>query len=258
MKKLIIASLIMLGLGIVVCGSVMAVKGPEILKEDNNLTASSFEVDEEFSSISVSAETNDVYFEQSSDGSCRVECMDEEGVTHDVTVEDDTLIITTTGKSNRFSFQFGISESPKIVVYLPENKYENLTVNLDSGDLELDGFDFTGDINVDITTGDSDFVNVTCANLLYNGTTGDIDLSNVIVSRNIAIDLTTGDVTFDRIDAFDIDVEITTGDVEGSILTAKTFACDTVNGDVSVPQSGNGGNCRINTMTGDISIVIAD
>jgi DUF4097 and DUF4098 domain-containing protein YvlB len=184
--------------------------------------------------------------------------MDEEGVTHDVTVEDDTLIITTTGKSNRFTFQFGISESPKIVVYLPENEYENLTVNLDSGDLELDGFDFTGDINVDITTGDSVFVNVTCANLLYNGTTGDIDLSNVIVSRNIAIDLTTGDVTFDRIDAFGIDVEITTGDVEGSILTAKTFACDTVTGDVSVPQSGNGGNCRINTMTGDISIVIAD
>lgn len=258
MKKLVIASLIMIVLGAVICGGVLAVKGTEIMKKDR-LVASSFEVDENFSSISIEAESDDIIFELSSDGKCHVECMDEEDTTHEVEVEDGTLFITTDIDRDAEFLRMGFDlESPKIVVYLPSDEYENLDVNITTGDLTVCGFDFTGDINVVCTTGDAEFENVTCANLTYNGVTGDIDLSSTIVSREISIYLTTGDVVFDRSDAFEIDIEILTGDVSGTLMTAKTFDCTVRTGDVVIPRDGNGGNCSITTSTGDVSIAIVD
>ncbi len=259
MKKLVIASLIMIVLGAVISGAVLALKGPEIFENDNKLVASSFEVDEDFSSLSIEAESNDIIFESSSDGKCHVECLDEENTTHEVTVEDDTLIITTDVDRRAEFLRIGIDiESPRITVYLPSDEYENLTVDFTTGDLTVRDFDFTGDINVECTTGDSTFENVTCANLTYNGVTGDIDLISTIVSREISVYLTTGDIEFDRSDAFEIDIEILTGDVSGTLQTAKTFDCTARTGDVVVPRDGNGGNCSITTSTGDISIDIAN
>ena len=70
------------------------------------------------------------------------------------------------------------------------------------------------------------------------------------------IDTDTGDVKLDACDANSIDIETDTGDVMGSLLTPKIFDTDTNTGRVSVPQSSEGGLCKITTSTGDIEISV--
>lgn len=60
----------------------------------------------------------------------------------------------------------------------------------------------------------------------------------------------------DRSDAAEIYVRTDTGDVTGSLLTDKIFFAETDTGDIDVPESVEGGKCKIKTDTGDISIKI--
>lgn len=277
MKKLVIASLIMIVVGAVICGAVYAVKGPSIL-DQQNLIESSYDVDDEFTDITVDVTHNDVRLAAARDGVCRVECLDREGMEHGVSVEDGTLVITSEEEEKtNFTFIGFTNRSPVVTIYLPENEYGSLDINATSGDIYLeDGIafaavdisvtsgdvsivhlDMEGDITLDLVTGDAELSDVTCTNLIYNGTTGDIGLHNVIVAQQMKIDMLTGDVLFDRSDAFEISVDVTTGDIEGVLLTAKSFDCSAVTGDISVPRDGNGGNCHIHVGTGDVFIQTA-
>ena len=62
------------------------------------------------------------------------------------------------------------------------------------------------------------------------------------------------DVIFDSFDAKNIYVSVTTGDVKGTILTDKIFNVKSSTGKVNVPDTYNGGICKISTTTGDIII----
>ena len=69
---------------------------------------------------------------------------------------------------------------------------------------------------------------------------------------------TTGDVTFDRSDASELYVDTSTGDVTGTFLTSKIFITNTTTGKIDVPETTEGGVCKINTTTGKIIIDIAE
>lgn len=53
-----------------------------------------YEVSKDFSDISISTDTADIIFALSDDGTCKVECYEEENAKHSVTVENDVLIRT--------------------------------------------------------------------------------------------------------------------------------------------------------------------
>lgn len=77
-----------------------------------------YEVSKDFSDISISTDTADIIFALSDDGTCKVECYEEENAKHSVTVENDVLIVKT-NKSwyDYIGYSFGWS---KITIYLTE------------------------------------------------------------------------------------------------------------------------------------------
>lgn len=275
--KVIIGSLIVLAVGTAISIAAIAIGGVEASTWSTvEYKTSTVEVDEEFSNISIDLLTDDVEFRHASDGNCRVELTELENVEHEIVVQGDTLSITSENDNISY-FHIGIEvQSPKVVVYLPDNEYEvidvtittgdfsaesnftfeEVSLNITTGDVDLKDATVNGDINVLGTTCDSTFNNVTCTNLIYNIVTGDIDLADFIASQDMIIDITTGDVTFDGSDAFNIQIDLTTGDVYGTLRTAKSFDVDVLTGDVSIPRDGNGGNCTISITTGDIDIDI--
>lgn len=101
-------------------------------------------------------------------------------------------------------------------------------------------------------------MNVTCRNILLNGSTGDISLKNVNAAGKISIERSSGDVVFAGADAAEIFVKTDTGNVTGALLTEKIFITESSTGDVNVPKTTTGGNCKISTTTGDIKIYIDD
>ncbi|MBQ4067694.1 MAG: DUF4097 family beta strand repeat protein [Lachnospiraceae bacterium] len=254
-----------------------------------------YEIDEEFSSISMDMDIADIKFVLSENEKCKVECYEEEKSKHSVNVEEDKLIIEV--NNNRAWYDYiGINiGSPKVTVYLPKSEYMELSIKESTGDVEIQaGFMFEnvsissstgsicveeamvgnlelststggitasnvsceGDASFKVSTGKTKLNNFECKNLTSRGNTGNIYLNNVIASETISIKRDTGNVRFDASDANEIFVETDTGDVEGNLLTDKSFITDTDLGKVDVPKTTNGGKCEIITDTGDIRITV--
>ena len=94
-----------------------------------------YEVSKDFSDISISTDTADIIFALSDDGTCKVECYEEENAKHSVTVENDVLIVKT-NKSwyDYIGYSFGWS---KITIYLPKEEYSELSINESTGTVEI-------------------------------------------------------------------------------------------------------------------------
>ena len=248
-----------------------------------------------FTKISIEADTADIVFLPSENGSCSVECYEMEKAQHSVAVQNGTLQIRV--EDNRKWYEYiGINfGNPKITVYLPQAQYKELAIRASTGDVTIHHpYTFgnvqitlsTGDIqisnlsahtaylsvstgkitvsdsecsdllNVFVTTGKSHLKNITCRIFSSGGGTGDVSLENVIAEDTMTILRSTGDITLSGCDAGEIIIETDTGDVTGMILTEKIFYAHTETGRVEVPNTKTGGRCEITTDTGDIRITV--
>ena len=231
-----------------------------------------YEVTDDFNSISMLTDTADILFVQSDDKICKVVCYEMSDMKHTTTVQNDTLTINVTDEREWYD-HIGITlGSPKITVYLPKTEYDSLAIKEDTGDIEvpkdfkfgsidiatstgditITGVTCEGDIVINVSTGRANLTDIKCKSFISAGSTGDIFLKNVIATEKFSIERSTGDVKFDACDATEIWVETDTGDVTGKLLSEKIFITQTSTGDVHVPKSTNGGKCEITTSTGDI------
>ena len=121
-----------------------------------------------------------------------------------------------------------------------------------TGRIELDAIQSVGTVNLRASTGRIFVKDVSCENLTTQSSTGNTQLENVLVNERMQLTTTTGQVEIKDCDAGTAIIETDTGDVEGNFLTPKWFVTDTDTGDIRVPSSREGGECRITTDTGDI------
>ena len=233
-----------------------------------------YEVTDDFNSISMLTDTADILFVQSDDKICKVVCYEMSDMKHTTTVQNNTLTINVTDEREWYD-HIGITlGSPKITVYLPKTEYDSLAIKEDTGDIEVPevfkfksidiatstgdiiiaGVTCEGDIVINVSTGKTNLTDIKCKSFISAGSTGDIFLKNVIATEKFSIERSTGDVKFDGCDATEIWVETDTGDVTGNLLSEKIFITQTSTGDVHVPKSTNGGKCEITTSTGDIHL----
>ncbi len=297
MNKKITLWLIIAGVLIVIGGVIFVATMAANNWDFSKMSSSKFEtnthtVTEEFDGISINTNTSDVRFVLSEDGEAKVECYEKSSVKHSVSVRGGKLVVEAVDNSkwHEWIWSFGL---PTITVYLPETEYSSLTVQTDTGDVELPhGFRFgsvelstttgdidcfasadsmkiavtTGDICVEnalvetlslsLTTGKTELKNVACENLTIGGTTGNIELDGVIASEKILVELSTGDVRLNGCDGAELFIKTSTGNVKGSLLTEKIFFASSDTGRVDVPKATTGGTCEIRTSTGDIRITI--
>lgn len=233
-----------------------------------------YEVTDDFNSISMLTDTADILFVQSDDKICKVVCYEMSDMKHTTTVQNNTLTINVTDEREWYD-HIGITlGSPKITVYLPKTEYDSLAIKEDTGDIEVpkdfkfgsidiatstgditvSGVTCEGDLKINVSTGKVNLTDIKCKSLISDGSTGDFSLKNVIATEKFSIERSTGDVKFDDCDATEIWVKTDTGDVTGNLLSEKIFITQTSTGDVLVPKSTNGGKCEITTSTGDIYI----
>ena len=133
-------------------------------------------------------------------------------------------------------------------------KAASLAITTSTGDVNITDTTVSGEITQSIDTGATVFDGVVCDKLATDGSTGDIDLKRFNANESINIKRSTGDVTFTDSDAGEITVETSTGDVTGNLLSPKIFITKTGTGKITVPESTEGGKCKITTSTGKIII----
>ena len=133
---------------------------------------------------------------------------------------------------------------------------QGVGISLTTGDVTLEHLECAEEINISVTTGRTRLCDVECKSFVSDGDTGNVVLYNVIAAETLLIERSTGDIIFDSCDAKEIQIETSTGDVEGALLTGKRFDVITDTGDTEIPESTDGGLCKITTDTGDIRIYI--
>lgn len=277
-KSWLIAAASLILIGCIIFTGVMTMLGWNFKKLSTvKYETNTYEISEPFSSISVDTDTADITFAPSTDGKCRVECVEETNTKHTVIAEDDTLIVKVI-KDKPWHAYIGINlGSPKITVSLPEAEYASLCINESTGNIDLKNIsagtidlslttgnvsaadvNCSGNYSIKLTTGKVSLSDVNCRNLVARSTTGDMSLKNVIAAKEFQIKARTGDVKFDGCDASEISVETTTGDIAGNLRTEKIFIAEATTGDVSVPDTASGGICRAKVTTGDIKLDIQE
>lgn len=143
-------------------------------------------------------------------------------------------------------------------ICVENNSVGSLELSVTTGETNVSGVSCDGSITVAASTGKAYLTNIACGSVISSGNTGSITLSNVIASEKLSIDRGTGDVKFIKCDAAEIYVKANTGSVTGSLLSNKVFITETNTGSVDVPDTEEGGGCKIITNTGDIRITIGN
>lgn len=167
-------------------------------------------------------------------------------------------IIATTGRVKNYASAAGsISiETNTGNIHTENISAGSLNLTVTTGKVTATAVQCREDLEVHVNTGDAVLTDIVCGSLRSTGSTGDLSLHNVIAEEEFSIARDTGDVRFDGCDAARISVQTDTGHVSGSLLSDKIFLAETDTGRVKVPQTANGGPCRITTDTGDITITV--
>ena len=248
-------------------------------------------IEKSFNKINIDIQTEDIniYF---TDDASKVVYVKNQNITLDIKTKNDALFISQIDNSKFYDQIFNFTAF-KMNLYLNKEVIDSLNINCRTGDILIhEGFTFssvniknsTGDIivksnvkndlsienstgnikiincdnvgrmNINTKTGNLDLLNINCEKLDIKISTGDTKLTNTLVKNDFNMEGKTGNLYLDGVDAANININCSTGDVKGTILSSKFFIAKSDTGYVSVPETREGGECRINVSTGNIII----
>lgn len=271
-KKWIVAALVLLVLGVLICAASYRAFGFDLGKLSTvKLVTKTYDVSEEFRSIRIDGDTEKISFVLSRDGSCSVVCLEEEDDPHQVSVQGDTLRIERNVRQ-KAHINFGImTERPAITVYLPETAYEALTVDADTGDVEVPAelcfvsisvtldtgsvrcqASAEGDISIRTDTGRITVSDLTADGMKLASDTGWIEAANVDVRGDLEITEDTGRVTMDHVTCRNFTSRGDTGDlVMTKVLASGEFNLERSTGDIEFKDC-DADTIVVITDTGDV------
>ena len=133
---------------------------------------------------------------------------------------------------------------------------DNITLSTSTGNVTLTSLEVKNDMEIVTDTGIIGFSDVSCSKLGVTSDTGEVSFLSGCNAGTLSLETDTGNILFEGFDAEEIVVKTDTGDVRGSFLTDKVFITKTDCGEVDVPESINGGMCKVTTDSGDIILSV--
>ena len=133
---------------------------------------------------------------------------------------------------------------------------KTMNIKTSSGSVTLSNANISDDINIGVSSGKVVLSDVSGANLDVKTSSGSITLKNTVITNNIKAKVSSGSVYFEDSDAETLDIEVSSGSVSGTLLSSHIFSAHSSSGRVNVPETTEGGLCRINVSSGSINITI--
>lgn len=231
------------------------------------------DIEEPFTDIVIDVGSCNIAIEKT-DGAAYVTTQLCGAIACEITAEHGVLTIRT----DEF-MHFGLHlYHDKITVYLPEGTCGRADIGLTSGSLAMNGISLDGDLTVSVTSGEVQLSALTCGGKItakatsggirldavstpgsvdLNLTSGRIDIKDLGCSH-LAAKTTSGSIRLDHCDARTMELTARSGSISGSVVGQKVFECSATSGSIHVPDTTEGGLCRIRTTSGDIHIEIAE
>ena len=193
-KMPFVIAAVLLAIGALLFIGVMSVHGWDFGRiGEGSFVTNTYEIEEEFASLFIDGSTEDIVFKASSDGKCRVECVENLKRMHTVSVEDGVLKIVENDNSSWLNSLVLSFKKSKTTIYLPLGSYERLTVDSSTGDVSVpDGYKFSS-AEIKMSTGDVAFAAAVTGELKIALSTGDITLEGSVVG-SLNLKTSTGDI----------------------------------------------------------------
>ena len=219
----------------------------------------SYEITDEFDSISIETDTADINILPATDGKVKVLCFEQENLAHEVTVEDGTLKVKLVDGRRWFEhISFFNLHSPMINVYLPESEYATLSVDADTSDVDVAReFSFES-VDIKVTTGDVKCYASASAALKVKASTGRVAIED-LSAGSVDITTTTGSVRASNVTCEgDFKVGVSTGKVKLSDVTCKNLISTGSTGDITLSSVIATERFDIERSTGDVNLEACD
>ena len=221
-------------------------------------TTNIYEVDGDFKNISIDVETTKIEFVPAGNGQCKIVCFEDEKVRHSASVQNGTLTIGTVD-TRKWYEHFSISfDQPKMTVYLPENEYDSLSIETDTGDIAIPK-DFSFDtLKIDGDTSDVDCLASVSQGIEIKLSTGDIRLKE-LATEQLKLTTDTGRIQVNTADVgANIRIETDTGRVELTDTSCNELYAESDTGSITLKNVIGAGSFTIESDTGDITFDRSD
>ena len=266
--------------GLIVLGGVCLVGGAAILaygmskgKINDDFVTNNHDFEDDIDNISIDVSTADVDIKKAEDGKTKVVCVEKEKVYHTVEVSNKNLKIKVQDDRKwyqKYLFNFNF-KSMSVTVYLPEETYNDMTFDGNTGHIIVDkGFTFanvnisndtgsvklnskaTGNVEVEVSTGGVTLNDVDAASVKVKSSTGDINYKNGEVTGAIDLQASTGDFNLENVKAESLKTKSSTGHVHlTDVVVNDKMEIKTSTGDVKFERS-DAKNIKVETSTGSI------
>lgn len=216
-------------------------------------TTNTYEVDGDFKNISIDVETTKIEFAPADNGRCKIVCFEDEKARHSASVQNDTLMIDAVNTRKWYEFIFLSLGQQKMTVYLPQNAYDSLFIETDTGDVAIPK-DFSFDtLKIDGDTSDVDCFASALHGIEMKLTTGDIRLED-IATEQLKLTTDTGRIQLNTADVgANIRIETDTGKVELTDTSCNDLFAESDTGSIALKNVIGSGRFTIESDTGNIT-----
>ncbi len=250
-------SLVVLGAILCVVGFAAAgfdFGGLETVKYETN----EYVIEKDFENLFVCAQTADVTFRPSGDEICRVVCYEQTRLQHEVSVEEGTLTVKYKNTRKWYEYLTFSFRTPTVTIYLPEKEYNNLDVQVSTGDIMIGKeFDFSN-VKVTGSTGDVSCYASVSESLDVKISTGDILLEGATV-ENAKLSTSTGDIFMRSIHSLgEISISVSTGDLKMEDVWCGNLFSSGSTGSVNLTRTFVSGKIDLKRSTGNVKLDACD
>lgn len=260
-KNLIIIASILCAVGIFACIVGIFAVGFDFSKlNTSQYEERVYEINEDFENIVIDVSVADVNFIPCDGVNKGVKSYERENRDHIVYVKDGTLYINEREKEwydhIEFSF-FIIGKRETIDVYLPDNKYNSLDVETNTGDISIPEYFAFDNVEIESDTGDVRVL-AKAENISVSTDTGDVFAEKLEVN-DLSIETDTG-----RINIYNANVkgrleaETDTGKMHMANVNAAGISVESNTGDVLLEHTEVLGKLNVISDTGDVHFALSD
>lgn len=209
-------------------------------------------IGEDYKNILIDTDTADIVFVPSESASSSVRCYEEKNAVHSVTVKDGTLVIAVTDTKKWYDHIGIFNSTPKITVSIPQGEYGTLSVESDTGDVEIPKeFKFSS-IHISDSTGNIKNAASALEMISIKTSTGYIRVEDVS-ANTLALSVSTGGVTVSKATCEgDITINISTGKTQLSDIACNSLISNGNTGDISLDHVIAAEKFDIERSTGDV------
>ena len=274
MKKAVMTGILILVLGIVVCGVSFALMGFTF----GDFAAPKYETvttecSGDFTKIVIQGKTENVSIRSIQEAypdtrTPRVTCWENDWMKHTVTVEKETLTIRTVDTRKWYEhIGFNVSGTPEIVLYIPNVPYA-LDIETDTGDVEIKGPSLGSDIRIRTDTGDVSVQDAVGVNVSVQTSTGDIrwvyreappSPKKVNIVENLSLITSTGHIRVENAGCGgDLFLQVSTGKTQLENCRFANLESTGSTGDITLKDTVIAGSLSIRRSTGDVKLENSD